>query len=203
MKTNDLRRSAFGSPSVFARRALAAFAAVGLALTVAGCASPIRTGYEAAALPQGMLRYAWGGTEGCERIPRMTADPRIDPFTMERIRSSIEASLRSKGYETVTCAEDADFIVTFSVWLDQKVRIDSYPDRWTGVYRRGDMFYSVEARQYTTGTLAVDMFDADSGKPLWHGWASKTVTASDRDAPEETIREGVSQLLAPFPGHAG
>jgi hypothetical protein len=203
MNIKPLRQPVIGAPSRRTRRVLHGLAIACLTLSLASCASPIRTGYETAEIPGTLLRYAWGGAEGCERIPRMQADPRISPFTMERIRVSIEASLRSKGYQSVTCADDADFVVTFSVWLDEKVRIDSYPDRWIGVYHRRDMFYSVEARQYTTGTLAVDMFDASSAKPLWHGWASKTVTASDRDAPEATIRKGVDQLLAPFPSRTG
>lgn len=203
MSADTARLRNTGAATSGSRRAARFAVATCAGVVLAACASPIRTGYEAGTFPDNMARYAWGGQQACEKPPMTSADQRISPFTMERVSTAIEASLRAKGYERVACAADADFVVTFSIWLDQKVRVNSYPDYWLGVYRRRDLYYRVEATQYTTGTLTVDMFDADSGKPVWHGWANKTVTRGDREAPAEVIREGVAKLLDPFPPQAG
>ncbi len=45
----------------------------------------------------------------------------------------------------------------------------------------------------------MDIFDNESGKPVWHGWAEKTVTESDRDDPGPAIEEGIGKLFEAFP----
>ena len=44
-----------------------------------------------------------------------------------------------------------------------------------------------------------DLFDNETGKPVWHGWAQKTVTSRDRADPEPTINAGIAKLFAGFP----
>jgi hypothetical protein len=45
----------------------------------------------------------------------------------------------------------------------------------------------------------VDIFDNKSGKPVWHGWAEKTVTDSDRSNPGPAIKTGVGGIFESFP----
>ena len=63
------------------------------------------------------------------------------------------------------------------------------------------MYYPhVSEDTYTRGTLGIDIFDLESARPVWHGWAEETVTESDRRDPDRVIREGVAGIFADFPG---
>ena len=42
-------------------------------------------------------------------------------------------------------------------------------------------------------------FEMQTARPIWHGWAEKTVTESDRRDPDAAIREGVGMIFANFP----
>ena len=57
----------------------------------------------------------------------------------------------------------------------------------------------VDARQYREGTLSIDLFDAHSHRPVWHGWAKKQLTKADMERSEAAIQEAVDKVLAQFP----
>jgi Domain of unknown function (DUF4136) len=58
---------------------------------------------------------------------------------------------------------------------------------------------SVDVRQYHEGTLSVDIFDAHSHRPVWHGWAKKELTPSDMKNSTQPIQNAVASVLARFP----
>lgn len=49
--------------------------------------------------------------------------------------------------------------------------------------------------EYTEGTLAIDLFDYQSGKPVWHGVPQKKVLQSDRNHPNAAITLAVNAIL--------
>lgn len=131
----------------------------------------------------------------------------ISPLTHAKIRDAIREQLLLKGYTMVEDPERADFVVSYSVGSRDKLRVTSYPVAYRGPWGwhvLGSRYYvhEYEEHSYTEGTLAVDIFDADSKRPVWHGWASKTITASDRENPSEVIVRGVAKLMEPFPRSA-
>lgn len=58
---------------------------------------------------------------------------------------------------------------------------------------------AIDVRQYREGTLAIDIFDAHTNKPVWHGWAKKELTRSDIERSEAPIRTAVAAVLEKFP----
>jgi hypothetical protein len=74
-----------------------------------------------------------------------------------------------------------------------------YPTHWGW----GGMHYGVatetRVRQYTEGMLAVDIFDVEERRPVWHGVATKRISDADRDDAEVTIKAAVDSVLAGFP----
>ena len=54
-------------------------------------------------------------------------------------------------------------------------------------------------REYTEGMLAVDVFDVEERRPVWHGVATKRISESDRDEIEATVKAAVDAILAGFP----
>lgn len=128
------------------------------------------------------------------------------PLLEPRIMSSLERALVAKGYRYVKLPNDADFVVSFTVGARDEIRVDSYPATGGGYYRRGGWggaYYGygteTRVRQYTKGTLAVDLFSVQQRRPVWHGFATKKITEDDRDNQSATIDAAVAAIIAGFP----
>lgn len=128
----------------------------------------------------------------------------VSPLAQQQIKDAIQSQLEQRGFSFSPDRGNADFVVSFTVGTREKIRIDSYPVDYRGRWgwHVPYSYYSyrdVSAHTYTKGTLGVDIFDNESSKPVWHGWAEKTVTESDRQDPTESIEAGVRMLFADFP----
>jgi hypothetical protein len=129
---------------------------------------------------------------------------RISPLTQSKIQQAIQAQLGEKGYSFIEERNNADFVLSYTVGTRDKIRVSSYPvgyrETW-GWHVHGSYYYVRETTEhsYTEGTLGVDIFDGKSKKPVWHGWAEKTITESDREDPSSVIQVGVTKLFQSFP----
>jgi hypothetical protein len=127
-----------------------------------------------------------------------------NPLVAQRAQDAIQAVLTAKGFTYVTNAAAADFVVDFSIGAQDRIDVDSYPapyaGPWYGEYPRWWGYsYWGDVRQYREGTLAIDVFDARTFKPVWHGWAKKELTQSDIERSEAPIRAAVEAVLEGFP----
>jgi hypothetical protein len=132
------------------------------------------------------------------------SEVRVDPLTQTKIERAIRAELERKGYSFTEDRDDADFVVAYTVGTRNELTVDSYPYPYSGAWGwhvYGSHYYVREYREhsYTRGTLSVDVFDGESNSPVWHGWAEKTITGSDREDPSQTIIEAVARLFEEFP----
>jgi len=131
-----------------------------------------------------------------------------NPLVVQRAEDAIKAELVRKGYQLTSDPAAADFTVDFTIGSQERTDINSYPDPyvgpgwgwgrrgwWGGSYWGSD----VDVRQYREGTLSIDIFDARSHRPVWHGWAKKELSRSDIEHSEEPIRKAVQAVLAKFP----
>jgi hypothetical protein len=126
----------------------------------------------------------------------------ISPLFEGRAMNAAKEALTSNGFEFVTDRENADFVLSFTLGARDKIRVTNYPPSYRHPAHRGwgAPYYSdVDVRNYTEGTLAIDIFDVQSHSPVWHGWAVKTISDSDRRNPTPAINEVVSAILAKFP----
>ena len=147
-------------------------------------------------------QYAWIANE-------TTGERYVDPLTIKRIRDSIQGQLAEQSYQPAENEAAADFLVTFTVGAQDRVDIYTQPNftGFSGVTRFGRgrwayRYYEPEiiADNYTEGSLAIDIFDAQSKQPVWHGYASKRLTSKDYSGDnEESIRQAVSAILGGFP----
>jgi hypothetical protein len=129
-----------------------------------------------------------------------------NPLVVQRARDAIQAALTNKGFAFVSEAAGADFVVAFTIGSAERTDINAYPAPYVGWYGgyMGWWGYSywgegLDVRQYREGTLAIDIFDARSHKPVWHGWAKKELTDSDLEHSEAPIRVAVESVLSRFP----
>lgn len=133
------------------------------------------------------------------RAPNLLLEPRI--------MSALEKTLVAKGYQYVMEPKNADFVVSFTVGSREQIKVDSYPSMAAGYGRGhqhwgwGGRYYGTETEvsQYTEGMLAVDIFDVEQQRPVWHGVATKRINESDRDDMDATVRAAVEAIVTGFP----
>lgn len=75
----------------------------------------------------------------------------------------------------------------------------SFADYQTFSWINADPYVAADGAA-PVSSLGVDIFDNETGRPVWHGWAMKTVTEQDRQNRGPTIEKGIAQLFAAFPG---
>ncbi len=134
--------------------------------------------------------------------PMIGSSPMTNPLTEGRVQLAILNEMKAKGITFVTQQKEADFVVAFMVGTRQQVRVDTtnYPVGFRGPYAWGVGYVQdVDVREFTQGQLTIDIFDTKSRQPVWHGYGSKSVTASDQKNAAEIIQKAVTAILKDFP----
>ena len=182
-------------------RLMVALLMLGALLT--GC-STMRSGahHDEAASFDHYRSFAW--IAGDPLIVGEGEQPAISPLAKKKIVQAIENELGTKGFAYSENPDQADFVVAFTVGTRDKITARSYPTRYYGTWGwhlYGRYYYQTEVVQhsYTEGTLGIDIFDAKTKQPVWHGWASKTVTSADRNDPSPAIKSAVAAIIKRFP----
>jgi hypothetical protein len=126
---------------------------------------------------------------------------RVSPLNRRRIVEAIESQLAAKGFRRVADAPDADFVLSYTVGARDRIDVQSYPVRFRGAWNWGWGYVGRDAdvSTYREGTLAIDVFDARTNQPVWHGWATKRITERDVENAAEQIPIAVAAILAKFP----
>lgn len=130
--------------------------------------------------------------------------PPISALSQKKIAQAIEGELSQKGFTYTTNPDQADFVVAYTVGTRERIDASSYPNDYRGDWAwhmYGRYYYQTEVvhRTYTEGTLGIDIFDGKTNQPVWHGWASKSVTSADRNDPSPAIRKAVAAIIKRFP----
>lgn len=126
----------------------------------------------------------------------------INPLLYERVRTSIDRSLASRGY---TQANPGQFAVAFTLGRRDRVEVNDYGPYggfypgWGRAYRWGwaPIYNQVDVRNVTDGTLAIDFYDTGTKRPIWHGSATQEVAPGSVN--QTLIDRAVDEVLARFP----
>jgi hypothetical protein len=142
--------------------------------------------------------YAW--MEDDPVMGARSASSGSSPLNSSRTVKAIQAELERKGYRKVEDRAAADFVVTYTIGARDRLDVESYPVPYRGPWL-WDWYAGRETsvRTYTEGVIAVDIFDAAKKSPVWHGWASKPITAEDVRHAAEEIPRAVRRILQRFP----
>jgi hypothetical protein len=162
-------------------------------LFVAGCATsiPVETDYDPGQDFSSFRNYAWHDQA---RAP--------SPLVADRIRGAIETRLAARGYARVESDAAPDFLVSFTAVAEQALRVDEMSSR-LGYSNRGwgvGVSSRTRLREYTRGTLIVDIIDAGGEDLLWRGVSARTL--GEGRSPEERaseVMEIVTAILQQFP----
>jgi hypothetical protein len=129
-----------------------------------------------------------------------------NPLVVRRAREAIETELNRKGLTATATAEQADLIVDFTIGSRDRTDVETFPASyvtygWWNARGWWEPYWGnqVDVRKYREGTLSIDVFDARSHRPVWHGWAQKELTRSDLEHSEAPIHAAVAAVLQPFP----
>lgn len=172
-----------------------------LAIALAACTT-LRVGsdHDPAASFSRYHTYVW-------MLPHTKLYESPNPLVVQRAHDAIQDALAAKGYELVSNTAEADFVVDFTIGSRERTDVHSYPAPYGGPWLRGGSYWwgtpywgsDVDVRQYREGTISIDVFDARSHRPAWHGWARKELTRADLEHSAGSIREAVDSVLAQFP----
>ncbi len=186
-----------------------AVCALGCALVLTACASPIRTEHDSD--PDADLAkyrsFAWISEDPLMGpSPGVARGEYISPIDERRIRSAVEANLLAKGYRRAESRDTADLVVSFTIGSQEKVRTNSTPGRSSTYYSAygGGAWYggaSVRTYTYVEGTLVLEFYDRATRHAVWAGWASKRLSKSDDS--EETLQRAVAAIFEEFPTSSG
>lgn len=172
-------------------------------LLVAGCAQ-LQTGSEINKKIDftALKTYSW-----LHDVDTPAEDVRLnDPKVRQTIRTAVEQSLSSKGYEQVD-RQQADFLVTWFGAIEQKIKKENidhfYAPYGYGTLYRDPVLNTESPRaigEYEKGTIIIDIVDPKSQKLIWRGSGSGRLA---EDQPEQTalrnLNRSVTKILAPFP----
>jgi hypothetical protein len=167
-------------------------------LLLVGCFSVrVRTDWDPNAEFDTFQRYHW-----LEPPVRQDVSPFADNDLLRAaLRTAIEKALGDRGFRSVESAEEADFLVTWDLTLEERLQASGVSTG--GFYGRrrywGGAYASSNIRTVQESTLLIDLLDAGSGLLVWRGWGSGIVTTRDRNRDQDRMNEGVRQILAHFP----
>jgi hypothetical protein len=164
-------------------------------LLLAGCASTptVTTDHDPSAQFGSYKTYYWA------RKPEGSS-----PLVTQRIVEGIDARLQAKGW---TQAPDGDVALVANISRAQQQSIDTFYSG-TGMggwgYRGwgGMGSATTTVRNYTVGTLVVDMFDTRTKQAVWRGSASGTVPNSPEKV-DAAVTAGLDKMFANFPPGSG
>lgn len=170
---------------------------------------------------------------GCATGPKITseADPEADfgsyrtfgfyaPLVLEkegyatpttdRIKAAARAQLESRGY--VYAAEQPDLWVNLNAYMQEKTSVTSIPTVDYNYYYsyRARSYFAVpywrdqtEVRNYTEGTLNVDLVDRRKNRLVWEGIAVGRIAKLKPEERAARIDATMAEIFARYPYRAG
>lgn len=129
----------------------------------------------------------------------MEGTPAQSPFGQQRIETAIETKLAEKGL-TKTDGKPDLFVVTH-VSHSTETRVDVSQMSYVG-YRGwrgwGAGSAIVNVREIPTGSLVVDLVEAEKNELVWRGMASDTLSENPKKN-EKKVKKAVSKMFNRFP----
>lgn len=119
------------------------------------------------------------------------------------LKAAITEELQDRG---LVEANDPDLLINFHVHTQEKIRTHDVPvltgfghydpffDTW-GTYGA----YRTEVRQFTEGTLTIDVVDAQDRRLVWEGAAIGRVTRKNMQNLEDTVYDAVAEIMKDYP----
>lgn len=130
--------------------------------------------------------------------------------TTDRIKAAARAQLESRGY--VYTPEQPDLWVNLNAYMQKRTDVTSFPTVDYNYYYsyRARSYFAVpfwhdetHVRQYTEGTLNVDLVDRRKNRLVWEGIAVGRIAKLKPEERAARIDSTVAEIFARYPYRAG
>ena len=117
----------------------------------------------------------------------------------QRAASDVRQTLSSKGWAAVPEGEGRAAVVVHAA-TKTKHSYATFYDGWGGWRWRwaGMRTATTFVEDYKVGTVVVDIFDADSKRAIWHGFASDALPDNGKDNATAT-QKAIAKMFSKFP----
>ena len=123
-----------------------------------------------------------------------------DEFNHDRIIGAINAQLAGKGLRMVEAKANPDLLVAYHAAFDRDLQITGFSSGWGGYRFPGSRSGAARTDEIITGTLVVDMVDAETRTIVWRGTATKELNINAKPAQrEKNINRAAEKLLKNYP----
>lgn len=178
--------------------AIKALLALSVMVLVAACTSPIEANSD---FDQ---RFDFSGVRKIAIQPVNRADPSSILFSdmqVSRINAALQEELKIKGFDIVADNADADVFLRWHLVAQEKTDVRSYNSAsYYNCWRCGPAVSDVSVRQYTEGTLIVDIIDPMRNQSVWRSIIQSRLKAkSDPEKEAAFRREAAAAIFAQFP----
>ena len=125
-------------------------------------------------------------------------------FVSRYIESAVADEMVARGYVR---SDTPDLLINFHVQTKDKVQVTQTPSAYYG-WRRGYAWggayggYDTDVRQYTEGTLNIDLVDRSRNQLVWEGIAVGRIQSKSVDDPQPAIKAVVAQVFEKYPARA-
>ena len=124
----------------------------------------------------------------------------------QRIAEAIQRNMSTRGIKAVDQGQ-ADLVVSFTVVTKDKTRINTYNTNYGFYgYRRGFPYgygTEVDVRNYTEGTLIIDLVQPGEKRIVWRGASSAVLRDRSPEERRELIDSHVNAIMAEMPLRQG
>jgi len=130
---------------------------------------------------------------------------RISDLQVERINAAITEELSARGYAVVSDSAAADLLLTWHLVTLDRTDVRTYDGlSYYNCWRCGPAVSDVSVRQYTEGTLIVDMIDPQRTRSVWRSVIqSELKPQANADKAAELRKKAAGLVFADFPPPAG
>jgi len=125
------------------------------------------------------------------------------------LKEAVSREMDRRGYRY---AEEPDLLVNFHAKVKEKQQVVSSPAyghygyygyRWGYYAPWGGYGYDTYVKEYTEGTLNIDLVDRSDMQMVWEGVAIGRVTEEDYANLKRTVDEAVAAIFEKYPYRAG
>lgn len=134
-------------------------------------------------------------------------DQALSQLNANRIINAVKAEMIKKGYTEDSNAPDLKVNVVAILTPKSELSSSTNYYGYGGAYRpygwgAGSGGYTTyNVRDFTEGSLIIEVIDADESKLIWEGIGNKEIDKPSKD-PDKTIPEAIAKIMKDFPPDA-
>jgi hypothetical protein len=126
-----------------------------------------------------------------------------DELNHGRIMRAIENQLALKGFGRVETSSHPDVLVAYHASFDKNLQINAMGSGWGGPRYGGLRSGTATTQEIVTGTIVIDMMDAQTRAIVWRGFATSDLNPGAKpEKREKNINKAAAKVFKNYPPKA-